>query len=176
MSVTVEAERSSSSDPQIARNAFTLRERVAAYFAEHTTLGLATYGPAGLWSATVMYVSDGIDLYFTSVASTRHGINMLATGEVAVTIHDECTAWERMKGVQLTGVVERIDDLEQRRPLVASYLRRFPFACGLWHGEADPEVIARDPGVHHFYRIRPTQLFFTDNEHAPGRREELRMA
>jgi hypothetical protein len=42
----------------------------------------------------------------------------------------------------------------------------------LW-GDTDPEVIARDPGIHAFYRITPTRLLFTDNEHAPGEREEL---
>jgi uncharacterized protein YhbP (UPF0306 family) len=152
-----------------------LRERVLDYLADHTVLNLATYGPAGLWAAQVLYVHEGIDLYFTSVATTRHGINMSSTGRIAGTISDECLEWLAMKGIQLEGCVERVGDLEQRRRVVRAYLRRFPFASGLWHGSSDVEAIALDPGVHHFYRVTPTRLLFTDNEHAPAGREELAM-
>jgi uncharacterized protein len=150
-----------------------LRERVLAYLADRTVLSLATAGPAGLWAAAVLYVNDGIVLYFTSVATTRHGINMRETGEVAGTVSDECRQWTAMKGLQLEGTVERVDDHAERLRVVRAYLARFPFAAGLWHGERDPDVIARDPGVHGFYRITPTKLLFTDNEHGPGMREEL---
>lgn len=150
-----------------------LRERVFAYIAGHTTLNLATAGPAGVWASAVLYVHEGAVLYFTSVAATRHGQNMVATGRCAGTINDDCTSFETMKGVQLEGRVEHVTDLDERRRVVRAYLKRFPFAAGLWHGESDPEVIARDPGIHGFYRITPTRLLFTDNEHAPGSREEL---
>lgn len=150
-----------------------LRERVVDYLAARTTLNLATYGPAGLWACAVLYVQDGTRLYFTSVASTRHGQNMAATGLVVGTISDECTAWEAMRGLQLEGTVARVDDLAERRRVVRAYLRRFPFAAGLWNGETDADAIARDPGIHDFYRITPTKLLFTDNAHAPGIREEL---
>jgi uncharacterized protein len=159
--------------PVVTANHSELRERVIAYLSKHTVLGLATYGPAGLWPATVLYVAEGVSLYFTSVAATRHGVNMTSTGKVAATIADECTAWRAMKGIQLEGTVERVDDLDERRRVVRAYLARFPFAAGLWHGESDPEVIASEPGIHAFYRITPSKLYFTDNEYAPGKRLEL---
>jgi uncharacterized protein YhbP (UPF0306 family) len=151
-----------------------LRERVLVYLASRTVLNLATSGPAGLWASAVLYVHDGTDLYFTSVANTRHGVNMLANGRVAGTISDECPTWQAMKGLQLEGTVTHVEDVEERRRVVRAYLQRFPFAVALWNGESDPDVIARDPGSHGFYRIAPTLLLFTDNEHAPGVREELR--
>jgi uncharacterized protein YhbP (UPF0306 family) len=150
-----------------------LRERVLGYLADRTVFNLATAGPAGLWTSAVLYVNDGLVLYFTSVAATRHGVNMHATGNVAGTISDECRQWTEMKGLQLEGTVELVDDDDERLRVVRAYLARFPFAAGLWHGESDPEVIARDPGIHGFYRITPTKLLFTDNEHTPGMREEL---
>jgi uncharacterized protein len=150
-----------------------LRERVLAYLADRTVLNLATSGPAGLWVSAVLYINDGTTLYFTSVAATRHGQNMLATGIVAGTISDECREFHQMKGLQLEGNVQRVDDPNERRRVLRGYLAQFPFASGLWHGESDPDVIARDPGIHGFYRITPTRLLFTDNEHAPGVREEL---
>lgn len=150
-----------------------LRERVLAYLGSHTTFNLATTGPGGVWASAVLYVHEGTQLYFTSVAATRHGLNMHASGRCAGTINDDCTSFETMKGIQLEGHVDRVTDLGERLRVVHAYLRRFPFAAGLWHGETDPDVIANDPGVHGFYRITPTRLLFTDNEHAPGSREEL---
>jgi uncharacterized protein YhbP (UPF0306 family) len=150
-----------------------LRERVLAYLADRTVFNLATAGPAGLWASAVLYVNDGLVLYFTSVAATRHGVNMRATGTIAGTISDECRRFTEMRGLQLEGKVERVDDDAERLRVVRAYLERFPFAVGLWNGESDPRVIARDPGIHGFYRITPTKLLFTDNEHAPGMREEL---
>lgn len=153
-----------------------LADRVRAYLRGHTTLNLATAGPDGAWAAAVLYVVDGPHLYFTSVATTRHGRDLLATGRAAGTINDECTTWLAMKGIQLEGTVAPVDDRGERERVVTAYLARFPFAVGLWHGEADPARIADDPGTHGFFRLTPTRLFFTDNEHAPGRREELPVA
>ena len=150
-----------------------LRDRVLAYLASRTVLNLATAGPAGLWVSSVLYINDDTTLYFTSVPTTRHGVNMLATGHVAGTISDECRQFADMKGVQLEGTVAKVDHPMELRRVVSAYLTRFPFAAGLWRGETDPEVIADDPGVHRFYRVTPTKLLFTDNAHAPGMRQEL---
>ena len=150
-----------------------LRDRVEQYLDDHTTLNLATFGPGGVWACAVLYVRDGVHLYFTSVAKTRHGVNINTTHTVSGTINDDCTSWETMAGIQLGGVVEKVTDFEERRRVVRKYLERFPFSTALWHGESDPEKIAWDPGTHDFYRITPSQLLFTDNTFAPGRREEL---
>jgi uncharacterized protein len=150
-----------------------LRQRVLAYLAGRTVLNLATHGPGGLWASAVLYVNEGTRLYFTSVETTRHVQNMVATGHVAGTVSDECRAWTTMKGLQLEGSVELVTDVDERVRVVRAYLEQFPFAVRLWHGESDPAVIACTPGIHGFYRITPTRLLFTDNEHAPGAREEL---
>jgi hypothetical protein len=81
-----------------------------------------------------------------------------------------------MQGVQLDGTVTPVDSIADRRRVVAAYLAKFPGAVGLWNGETDPDAIARDPGIHGFYRIAPQHVFFMDNTVAPGVREELRMA
>lgn len=150
-----------------------LRERVEKYLSDHTTLNLATYGPGGLWSAAVLYINDGVNLYFTSVERTRHALNMTANHAIAGTINDDCKSWEGMAGIQVGGVVEKVTDLDERRRVVRAYLEKFPYSVGLWHGESDVEVIANDPAGHDFYRITPTQLLFADNSYAPGKREEL---
>jgi uncharacterized protein YhbP (UPF0306 family) len=151
----------------------TLADRVAAYLDGHTTLNLATTGPAGLWSAAVLYVHEGPQLYFTSVAVTRHGQNLRATGQAAGTINDDCTSWLSMKGIQLEGTVEAVDAVGERTRVAAAYLRRFPFAAALWHGETDPVRIGVNPGTHGFFRLTPTRMYFMDNEHHPEGREEV---
>jgi uncharacterized protein YhbP (UPF0306 family) len=151
----------------------TLADRVAAYLDGHTTLNLATTGPAGLWVAAVLYVHEGPQLYFTSVAVTRHGQNLRATGMAAGTINDDCTSWQAMKGLQLEGTVAAVDAVGERTRIAAAYLRRFPFAAALWHGETDAVRIGVDPGTHGFFRLTPTRMYFMDNEHHPQGREEV---
>jgi len=153
-----------------------LRERIEKFLTDHTTLNLATFGPQGLWSCAVLYVHEGVNLYFTSVESTRHSINMLARNVIAGTINDDCKSWEGMAGIQVGGVVEKVTDLDERRRVVRAYLAKFPYSVGLWHGRSDVEVIAQDPAGHDFYRITLTQLMFADNSYAPGKREELVLA
>lgn len=150
-----------------------LRDRVLAYLGDRTVITLATSGPAGLWAAPIMYVNEGTALYFTSVAATRHGQNMEATHAAVGAITDECREFREMKGAQFEGTVERVTDLPERTRVVRAYLKKFPFAFGLWPDQHDPEAIALDPGIHNFYRITPTKVLFTDNEHSPGQREEL---
>jgi len=124
----------------------------------------------------VMYVAEGRHLYFTSVAATRHGQNLVATGKAAGTIADEVTTWPAMKGMQLEGTVVAVDDVAERTRVVAHYLARFPFSAALWHGETDAARIGADPGSHGFFRLTPTRMYFMDNEHHPAGREEVPVA
>jgi uncharacterized protein YhbP (UPF0306 family) len=153
-----------------------LRDRVDKFLTDHTTLNLATYGPGGLWACAVLYVHDGVHLYFTSVHHTRHGVNINTSNLVSGTINDDCKSWETMAGIQLGGLVEKVTDLDERRRVVRAYLAKFPYSRALWNGESEADVIALDPGTHDFYRITPKQLLFADNGYAPGMREELALS
>jgi uncharacterized protein YhbP (UPF0306 family) len=150
-----------------------LEGRVLAYLENHNILNLATQGPGGLWAAAVFYVHEGLHIYFTSVPGTRHGVNMSATGRAAGTINDDVASWQTMKGVQLDGLVRRVENEDELRHVVAAYLARFPFAAGLWDGETDPDKIVRALGSHAFFRLTPRHLLFWDNEH--GGRHELQV-
>ena len=89
-----------------------LPDRVLAYLSAHTTLNLATHGPAGLWAAAVLYVHEGVNLYFTSVAESRHGQNLLETSLAAGTVNHDSASWLEMKGIQLEGRVETVADVD----------------------------------------------------------------
>jgi uncharacterized protein YhbP (UPF0306 family) len=149
-----------------------LRDRIEEYLGTHTTLNLATYGPGGLWACAVLYINVGTTLYFTSVATTRHGVNINTSNFISGTVNDDCKSFETMAGVQLAGVVVKVTSVEERRRIVREYLKKFPFSTALWHGESSADAIALDPGTHDFYRVTPTQLRFT----ATGKREELAVA
>jgi uncharacterized protein YhbP (UPF0306 family) len=150
-----------------------LRDRILSYLDGHTTLNLATAGPEGPWAAAVLYVHEDLELYFTSVAATRHGRAVETTHRAAGTINDDCVDWISMKGVQVEGDVVPVDDVAERTRVVAAYLARFPFAAALWNGDTDATRIGADPGIHGFYKLTPRRVLFTDNEHHPEGREEL---
>ena len=108
----------------------TLRQRIRAFLAEHTTLTLATVNPDGRPSAAaVFYAADeALNLYFLSEERTEHGSNLLATGVLAGTIQADGQDWRTIRGVQLRGRRAR---RERERAYTRSryYARRFAF-CG----------------------------------------------
>jgi hypothetical protein len=104
----------------------------------------------------------------SSVATTRHGVNINQSNFISGTINDDCKSFETMAGVQLAGVVVKVTNVEERRRIVSEYLKKFPFSTALWRGESSADAIALDPGSHDFYRIRRRKLLFTGDRQARG--------
>lgn len=142
-----------------------LRERVLEYLAGHHVMTLATVGPAGPWAAAVFYASAGFDLYFLSAGHTRHAQELAAQPRAAAAIQEDYREWAEIKGIQLEGLVGRLEGAE-REAAVAVYGRKFPFI------EREPALLAALARVN-WYRLRPERLCFVDNSRGFGHREEL---
>ena len=107
-----------------------LRDRIAAFLAEHTTLTLATVDAEGVpAAAAVFYAHDtGFNLYFLSEERTEHGRNLLADPRVAGTIHADGQDWRGIRGLQVRGQARPVAGTEFARA-AAVYGRKFSFVA-----------------------------------------------
>lgn len=121
-------------------------ERFIKFIKKHHVLTLATVNGEGMpYVANCFYAYDAKrNLFvFTSDLTTRHGAEMSANGNVALSIVLETRIVGRIQGLQIVGKAERGDD-EARK----SYIKRFPYAAA-----ADLNI----------WMVAPTLMKLTDN-------------
>jgi uncharacterized protein YhbP (UPF0306 family) len=121
-------------------------ERFIKFIKKHHVLTLATVNGEGMpYVANCFYAFDAKrNLFvFTSDLTTRHGAEMEANGNVALSIVLETRIVGRVQGLQVTGRALRGDD-EARK----CYIKRFPYAAA-----ADLEL----------WMVAPTLMKLTDN-------------
>ncbi len=121
-------------------------ERFIKFIKKHHVLTLATVNGEGMpYVANCFYAFDAKrNLFvFTSDLATRHGAEMAANGNVALSVVLETRIVGRVQGLQVTGRALRGDD-EARK----CYIKRFPYAAA-----ADLEL----------WMVAPTLMKLTDN-------------
>jgi uncharacterized protein YhbP (UPF0306 family) len=121
-------------------------ERFIKFIKKHHVLTLATVNSEGMpYVANCFYAFDAKrNLFvFTSDLATRHGAEMAANGNVALSVVLETRIVGRVQGLQVTGRALRGDD-EARK----CYIKRFPYAAA-----ADLEL----------WMVAPTLMKLTDN-------------
>jgi hypothetical protein len=148
-----------------------LRSEALAYLQNHNVMTLATTGELELWAAAVFYVNDGFILYFLSAPTTRHSQNIAAHPGVAATIQEEYEDWPAIKGIQLEGKATQISGAERVRA-IARYGLKFPIVGRL---DQAPAEIAKAMSKVAWYKVVPERLYFIDNSHGLGYREEISM-
>jgi uncharacterized protein YhbP (UPF0306 family) len=151
-----------------------LRERLAAFLAQHTTLTLATVGADGIpAAAAVFYAHDAeLNLFFLSEEQTQHGQNLLANGQVAGTIQADGQDWRAIRGLQLRGEARPATAAEWPHA-AALYGRKFAFVAALLAGDAGPGVLTGPLARARFWVLRPRWLRLVDNTVRFGYKEEL---
>ena len=121
-------------------------ERFIKFIKRHHVLTLATVNSEGMpYVANCFYAYDSKRncLAFTSDTSTRHGAEMEANSNVAISIVLETRIVGRVQGLQIEGNAERGDD-EARK----CYIKRFPYAAA-----AALEI----------WMVHPSMMKLTDN-------------
>ena len=123
-----------------------LDERIIKFIKRHHVLTLATVNSEGMpYVANCFYAYDKRRnlLIFTSDETTRHGGEMSANGNVAVSIVLETRVVGRVEGLQITGIAERGDNEAK-----LCYIKRFPYAA------VAPLTL---------WMVRPSMMKLTDN-------------
>lgn len=124
-----------------------LDQRIIKFITRHHVLTLATVNGEGMpYVANCFYAYDKRRncFVFTSDTTTRHGSEMSANANVALSIVLETRIVGRVEGLQLVGRAERGDDEAK-----LCYIKRFPYAA------AAPLTL---------WMVRPTMMKLTDNK------------
>jgi uncharacterized protein YhbP (UPF0306 family) len=127
---------------------------------------LATNGPEGPWAAAVFYVNEEFEFYFLSAGHTRHSQNIAVNSRAAATIQEDYKDWPSIKGIQLEGVVRRLQ-AEERRQARSLYEEKYPFIKN-----ATSQIRLGLARVN-WYQLSPSRLYFIDNSKGLGHRDEI---
>lgn len=127
---------------------------VRDFLARHAVLTVATASPAGVpHAATMVYASDGLDLYFSTRPDTATTRNVDRNPVVAFTVDEYADDWSRIKGVQGRGECRVLLDPDAIRRALDLFREKFPDLTG-------------DASNRSVYRITPSELVHIDNERA----------
>src|SRR5688572_2283773 len=130
---------------------------VLEYLREHNILTLATASPTGLPHAvTMVYVSDGLAIYFCTRPDTRTARHIEQNPAVSFTIDEYNPDWSKTKGIQGSGEGRVLLNADEIRHVVELFHKKFSFLSD-----------QRTPNVSCF-RITPSELHFIDNESTGG--------
>lgn len=149
-----------------------LKQQILSYMESHNTMTLGTCEKNVPWAATVFYASDGLDLYFFSDPKSRHCQNLQHNSKVAVTIQEDYGDWRKIKGIQMEGGVVEVGTVISKAKAMAIYARKYPGIIKIF---SDPSsgVLNRAFLKVKFYCVKPTHVFYIDNEQGFGKRQEL---
>jgi uncharacterized protein YhbP (UPF0306 family) len=139
--------------------------QVLEYLRSQNTLTLATASTSGLpHAATMVYVADGITLYFCTRPDSTTAKNIDQNPSVAFTVDEYSPDWSKTKGIQGGGECQVILSPAEIKRVVGLFRQRF---------SALSETSTANVS---FYRIAPAELQFIDNEGAgAGRPPSLGM-
>ena len=145
------------------------RQKALDYLQNHNVMTLATQGIERPWAAAVFYVNEGFNLFFLSLPSSRHALNLEANPWVSATVQEDYRNWHEIKGIQLEGKAIRIEGVEQAAAAVR-YGLKFPVVGNLTDA---PEEIIAALGRIVWFKVAPARLFFVDNSLGFGYRDEV---
>ena len=143
-----------------------MRDQALAYLAAHNVMTLATQS---VWAAAVFYASRDFTLYFVSSPQSRHALDLAREPRVAAAIHEDYRDWQAIRGIQLSGTVERLEGAE-RDAALACYRDKFDF---LKNPAAALVPVLNALGKAACYRLTPDDIYFIDNSAGFGTRTHL---
>jgi uncharacterized protein YhbP (UPF0306 family) len=126
---------------------------VLDFLRARNTLTLATAAPAGLpHAATMIYVNDGLALYFCTQPETTTARHLEQNPNVSFTIDEYTSDWGKAKGVQGTGEANVLLSPKDISHVVDLFKEKFPSLS---------DVRTSNLSI---FRITPTSVQFINNE------------
>lgn len=136
------------------------------FLGRHTTMSLATCQGNRPWSTDLFYASDeDCRLIFISDVKTLHCRHIAANPRVSVSISEQCSDWNEIKGMQIDGVAGVVSE-EDREAVTEIYLAKFPALRNL-HRASRIFRLFRESS---FYRVSPNWIRLIDNSKGFGKK------
>lgn len=131
---------------------------------KQNTMTLCTCMDDTPWAAPVYYVNQDFLFYFFSDPKSRHIAESQAAGKAAAAVFCESNAWREIRGVQMSGEINRLRPSFESLRALRAYLTKFSFTKEFFEsGEPlDLEGFSKRFQVR-FYRFKPDLVFYLDN-------------
>ena len=153
-----------------------IQENAIKMLQDHHTVTISTTDEKSVWSATVFYVSDeNLNLFFLSSAKSRHIQHIQKNPHVAATIYKDQKDWEKIKGIQMSGMVIELERTE-RKQVIDMYLKKYQFLDRAINNPLndDEEKIGSQFASIPFFKLKPSFIRIIDNQVSFGHKEEIK--
>jgi uncharacterized protein YhbP (UPF0306 family) len=144
---------------------------------QHHTVTISTRDNESVWSATVFYVSDSsLNLFFLSAEKSKHIQQINFNKNVSATIYKDQKDWEKIKGIQLTGEVTKIDGVK-RDEVINNYLSKYDFLQRVMNSplNENEKKIGSQFRTIPFFILKPNFIRLIDNSIVFGHKEEIQL-
>lgn len=143
------------------------QSKLADFMAGRISMSVATTSPSGSARvADVYFVSDAdLHLYFYSDPASRHSRNIQRDPRVAVTMRVESMDWHEIRGLQVEGVAEVMDEPEAHKQAWELMCAKFPFYQSFTDAVASLKM----------YRVTPKHIRWIDNSVSFGHKEDFEL-
>lgn len=150
------------------------RRAALALIHGESTLTLATADSTGPWSAPVYFILLDERFFFFSSPQSRHIRQAIASKETAASLFHQTDAWKSIRGIQMTGSVERIGSVSASLKPIAVYLHRFPFTREFFPDDPKPDLNAFFSRFKaRLYAFTPIEVYYIDNRFGLGSRRRI---
>lgn len=150
------------------------RQMALELIQNESTLTLATSGKLGPWSAPVYYIYLPGQFYFFSSPQSRHIQQAMKSGTAAASLFCQAKSWQNIRGIQMTGTVQRIRSTTLSLKVIAVYLKRYPFTRDFLPETSPPDLDAFFSRFKaRLYAFTPTTGYYTDNRFGFGARRQI---
>ncbi|MDP6173631.1 MAG: pyridoxamine 5'-phosphate oxidase family protein [Rhodospirillales bacterium] len=143
---------------------------------EQNTLTLATSDQGKPWAAPVYYVYQASAFYFLSDPKTRHIQESAESGQAAAAIHAPSFDWQEIRGLQMSGQIERVEGKIETLKAVGTYLLKFPFVQEFFTPGVALDMASFEKRFSvRLYKFQPSLTYYLDNKIRFGFREEVQL-
>ena len=137
-------------------------ELLDRYLLEMHMMQLATSDDGRPWNCTLYYVHDDErNLYWASLPSRRHSLEITDNPKVAVSIPARFVNGEKVVGIQIEGTAEVLEASEEIREISAKYAAKFK------RDSAWIEDFVSGNTEHRLYKLTPDKIYLFDEQNFP---------
>jgi uncharacterized protein YhbP (UPF0306 family) len=138
-------------------------DNIVNYLGDHRYLTLATVSPDGEpMAATVSYANSGTIIFVSTGRTTDKFKNIGQNPRVALTVDEDYDNWGDIRGVQIRGTAELLDEGREMEAAKETLSCKFP------------QMAHMPKNVNFaFFKIVPTVAYYLDNSKGFGHRNKV---
>jgi len=157
-------------------NGHDLKTLARQLIASQSTMALATAQKGEAWAAPVYYVFYKGGFYFFSTPDSRHILESMESGQAAATIYPFVSSWQDIRGIQMSGRIQKVGVGPKAISALRAYIEKYPFVREFFDPGRDLDLKSFGKRFRvRFYRFQPGLVYYMDNAIRFGFREAVEL-